>query len=187
MSSRATTSGRRLALAAFFLTTALVATPTTASAHSELVSSDPEADSTVAQAPDEVTLTFNEPVQDAGSSIVVTAGGQQISQAGTFAVDETAASVAVDGADVTGPVQVAFRIVSEDGHVVRDTYSFEVSGGDATQSPADTPSAQPSPVSESPDDSSGTIVWVLGLGAIGLVLVAALVAVGMRGRRGPSS
>ena len=187
MSSRATTSGRRLAFAALLVTTALVVMPTTASAHSELVSSDPEADSTLPQAPDEVTLTFNEPVQEAGSSIVVTAGSQEISEADTFAVDETSASVTVDGADVTGPVQVAFRIVSEDGHVVRDTYSFEVSGGDATQSPADTPSAQPSPVSESPDDSSGTIVWVLGLGAIGLVLVAALVAVGMRGRRGPSS
>lgn len=181
------TTGRRFAFASLVLAAALVGMAATASAHSELVSSDPAAGSTVARPPSEVSLTFNEPVQEAGSSIVVTAGSQEISQASTFAVDETSASIEIDATNVSGAVEVAFRVVSEDGHVVRDTYSFEVSGGTSTQGPDETPTVQATPVSGDSDDSGGTIVWVLGLGAIGLVLIAALVAVGVRGRRGPSS
>jgi copper resistance protein C len=179
----------RAAFAALLAATALMTMPTAASAHSELVSTDPEADSTVAEAPDQVALTFNEPVQEQGSTIVVTAGSDVISQAGSFGVDQTTATVALEDTDASGTVQVAYRVVSEDGHVVRDTYTFEIAGP-ATSSTTGTPTAtaEPSPVSnESSDDSNDTIVWVLGLGAIGLVLVAALIAVAVRGRRGPSS
>jgi len=180
---------RRWALAAAFAIACFAAMPGAASAHSELVSSDPEAGGTVEQTPDLVSLTFNEPVQKQGSSIVVTAGSDVISTAGTFTIDGTTASVELDDADASGTVEVAFRIVSEDGHVVRDTFSFEVAGGaTATQTPEPTSTTQPSPASnEESDESTGSIVWVLGLGAIGLVLVAALIAVGLRGRRGPSS
>jgi methionine-rich copper-binding protein CopC len=180
---------RARALAACVLGLAvLVGLPPTASAHSELVSSTPEAGSTVAQAPDSVVLQFSEAVQQQGSSIVVTAGNDQVvSQAGTFTVDGTSASVALGAADVSGGVTVAYRIVSADGHVVRDGFTFDVTSSGAgptdagPQSPASSPLAQ-----QQPDDSGGSVVWVLGLGAIGLVLVAAVIAVAVRGRRGRS-
>lgn len=177
---------RRAGLAALTVTAALVALPTTAAAHSELISADPEAGSTLSEVPDQVTLTFNEPVQKQGSTILVKAGTQVVSDPSTFTVDGTGASVDLEAGEASGAYTVSYRVVSADGHVVRASYSFAVDNG-RSSTPSQTASTEPSPVSNETGGSSGSVVWVLGLGVIGLALIAALIAVAMRGRRGPSS
>ena len=177
---------RRATAAAVLALAVVVAVPVGASAHSDLVGADPEAGSTLPTMPDEVALTFNEDVQEQGSSIVVTAGSEVVSQAETFAVDGTVASVQLADSDASGAVQVAYRIVSADGHIVRATYTFGVAGS-ATPTQSTDNGASPSPVSNQTDGSNGTIIWVIGLGVIGLALIAALIAVAMRGRRGPQA
>ena len=167
-----------------------------ASAHSELAESTPAAGSTLKEAPTEVELVFGEGVQQQGGSIVVSLQGTVVSQQNTFAVTDNVANVQLQGADQPGTYNVAFRVVSADGHTVRDTFTYELKGStptatssvDPTDSPVTpTPSTSPLASESSSDDSTGSLVWVLGLGAIGLALVAAMIAVAVRGRRDRSS
>lgn len=167
-----------------------------ASAHSELVESTPAAGSTLKEAPTEVELVFGEGVQQQGGSIVVSLQNTVVSQQNTFAVNDNVASVQLQGADQPGTYSVAFRVVSADGHPVRDTFTYELKGSTPTATssvePTDssvtpTPSTSPLAGESNSDDSTGSVVWVLGLGAIGLALVAAMIAVAVRGRRDRSS
>ncbi|MEO8329310.1 MAG: copper resistance protein CopC [Candidatus Nanopelagicales bacterium] len=166
---------------------------TSATAHSELISSDPAEDSVIQKAPTAVTLTFGEDVQDQGSAIVVTGpAGTSISDDTTFQVDGTVASVGLNTGQTSGGYVVAYRIVSADGHIVEESFKYTV------QLPVDDPSATPTPSVPSPtaspdvsgaaapesDDSSAAVVWVLGLGAIGIALLAAVISVLVRRRRG---
>jgi len=173
-----------------FVAVAGIAGP--ASAHSELVDSSPKADSTLTQAPRQVELVFNEPIQAQGSSIVVTLDGTTVSNSKTFTTQNTTATVQLESGSEPGTYQVEYRVVSQDGHVVDESFSYIVDGA-SNSSDATTPTPSDTSVTDAPtsdqdsDESTGTVVWVLGAGAIGLVLVAALIAVAMRGRRGRSS
>jgi copper resistance protein C len=181
-------AGARWALTGALVVAAILAFPATASAHSEVVTTTPEAGSTLDAPPTEVVLEFDEGVQEQGGTIVVSVGDQVVSQAGTFTASGTTASVQLKPVDLSGTYQVAYRIVSEDGHVGRESFSFEVQGTSSTATPqTQTPDTTPVSSSDDSSDSNATVIWVLGLGAIGLVLVAALIAVAMRGRRGRSS
>lgn len=166
----------------------MVAEP--ASAHSELISSTPAAGDTLTKAASEVELVFNEPVQEQGSTISVSVRDVVVSDSSTFTVDDTAASVQLTDGAQAGVYTVTFRIVSEDGHIVRDDYKYVVEPTGNTADPSDAPTSDTIPLSSTDSDesdSNGSVIWVLGAGAIGLVLVAALIAVAARGRRGRSS
>jgi methionine-rich copper-binding protein CopC len=179
----------RIVVVLAFAGAVLTGIASAASAHSELISTDPEADSTLSEAPSQVELTFGEPVQEQGSIILVTLDGAQVSKTNTFAVQSTIASIQLKGPGDPGTYNVEYRVVSEDGHVVEDSFSYTVEG--ASKSGTTLNTSTPSPTSavtdDDSDESTGTVVWILGAGAIGLVLVAALIAVAMRGRRGRSS
>ncbi|HVQ87487.1 MAG TPA: copper resistance CopC family protein [Actinomycetes bacterium] len=183
----------RRVIAGFAIASAsLVLTATQASAHSELISSDPAEGATLHKSPTKVSLTFGEPIQEDGSTIVVTGYDENaISDDSTFKVNGTVASVAVAGDQKTGDYVVAYRILSADGHIVEDSYTYHLdvalpSASASTDTPSPTATADPttSPVSsDTSDDSSAGGVWVLGLGAIAIALVAAIVSVLMRRRR----
>jgi methionine-rich copper-binding protein CopC len=168
----------------------LLGLPLPASAHSELIDSNPQADSTVSKAPSQVELMFDEPIQSQGGSIVVTLNGDTVSDPSTFTTENTTASVQLEAADEPGTYQVEYRIVAADGHPGDGAFSYTLatSGSSDSADPTDTPTTDTSPIpGDDSDESTGSIVWVLGAGAIGLVLVVALIAVAMRGRRGRSS
>jgi hypothetical protein len=85
-------------------------------------------------------------------------------------------------------------VVSADGHIVTDSFSYQVTptstAGPASSAAATTSAAaagtDSSPAAGTNDADTGSgasVVWVLGLGAIGVVLVAAVIAVVVRGRR----
>ena len=112
----------------------------------------------------------------------------------TFATEANVATVQLATNAPVGTYTVNFRVVSADGHVVSDTFSYRVvsstssaptPSGSATTSSA-AASSDSSPVAGTTDAEEGSgssAIWVLGLGAIGLVLVAAMIAVVVRGRR----
>lgn len=162
-----------------------------ASAHSELIESTPVSGATLDKAPNEVQLVFGEPVQQQGGYILVSVRDTIVSEESTFAANENVATVQLVAAGQPGTYTVSFRVVSADGHIVSDKFEYEVvdasvyTSTDPTQTSSDDASqaaATSAPTGE-PDGSNGSVVWVLGLGAIGIALVAAMIAVAVRGRR----
>ena len=188
---------RPLSLIATVVALLVVVWPTAqASAHSELEVSTPAAGATLTKAPSLITLTFSEPVQDEGSTIVVSVRDTIVSKANTFAANQNVATVQLAPNGQPGTYEVDFRVVSADGHIVSDSFTYDVDGDSApsstTPETSDTPTVPSTPLAgdesgDDSDDAGGTVVWVLGAGAIGLALVAAIIAVAMRGRRDRSS
>ncbi len=179
----------RLAAATFI--GALTLLPVTAAwAHSEIVESTPADGAELRQAPTQVELVFDEPVQQQGGDIVVSVRDTTVSEATTFATNGTAATVQLAGPAEPGSYTVKYRIVSADGHIASGTLGYSVTGASVASS-----GATGSPVEGSDnsggtgesDGASGTVIWVLGLGAIGIVLVAAVISVAVRGRRDRSN
>ncbi len=114
-------------------------TATAASAHTELVGSTP-ADGAQIDAATEVTLTFSEAVGPEFSDVVVTGADGSTWQAG---------AAQVDGATVTQPLSpdipggvydVAWRVVSDDGHPVTGTLSVTVAAAAPTAASTGAPS-----------------------------------------------
>lgn len=195
-------SAAPIALAATLLAALLVLfSPVSASAHDALVSSSPEADSTVETLPSELTLTFS-------ADLITGEGATEV-----VVTDATGASVAdgpavTEGAVVTQPLvaeaaageyHVIWKVVSSDGHPTSGEYFFSVATATAS-TPEPTPtatetssapfaSATPAP-SETPAspveaDASPTWIWVLAI--VGVLVIAAGVTTAMvlaRRRRG---
>ena len=191
---------RRSRVLLVWLTTALVAAifvlpAGPASAHSELLESTPADGDTLTSAPRQVQLVFGENVQEQGGAIVVEAAdGTRVDQPRTFATDANVATVQLTSNAPAGKYTVTFRVVSADGHIVSDSFGYQL-----TPSPTATPASSDTATTSAPaadsdsspvagtndaDEGSGTsVIWVLGLGAIGVALVAAMIAVVVRGRR----
>ena len=200
-------SARRLraGLAALLLTLAatlgaafVVASP--ASAHDELLSSDPAADATLDALPAQITLTF--------SGLISTEAG-----ANEIAVTDASGASLVDGAPVvsdtivtqklageaSGSLTVLWKVVSSDGHPISGEYSFTVTGA-STPTPTPTTSATPSasptqtvqtptetatpPVAPEEDASSdGVWPWVIGAVIVLAIAGALIYLLTSRGRR----
>ena len=151
---------KRLLALTFFLV--MYALP--AGAHSVLVSSVPAADTTVVDFPMEVVLNFNEEL--------MIVGDQNPNKVEVF--DDQGALVSggtvVKGASIATPVgitgngafSVKYRVVSNDGHVVEGSYSFNVESPIAI--------ASPMPISapiEPAEDGSNLLVRIAVLAALG--------------------
>lgn len=114
----------RLVLAAVIALVGLVLGAGPASAHTELLRTDPAQGSVLATAPSTATLTFNEPIR------VVREGVHLYAADGTdLPVTATSSDsrVAVDLPDrLDGTVTLAWRVISADGHPVAGALSFSV-------------------------------------------------------------
>lgn len=200
------------AVAASILVVAPFALAAPASAHDELLSTDPADGSSLASAPDAVTLTFGEDVVELGTAVVVVdAAGVKLAD-GPLVVDGAVVTRPITAPTVPGEVTVSYRVVSADGHPVTGRFSFtvaEAASPTPTESASESESAEPtesaSPTaSESASTSSAPAVaepsttpvasessgsalpWVLG-GLAVLALAGAAVAASRRGRAGSGS
>ncbi|WP_105567407.1 copper resistance CopC family protein [Microbacterium halophytorum] len=211
-----TRRGSRTALVAAAAATLVflpLATSAPASAHDQLVASDPAADSTVEVLPDELTLVFSGELIDAGDGTAV----EVLSPAG----DDVAGDPELSGTDVTVPLaggaageyEVTWRVVSNDGHPIDGTFSFaaetasaadaagsdgaaeqtdeataDASGSEDADAPADAGGAEEADAAEGApagaDSFQRNLPWIVG----GLVVVAgggAVIAMAvLRTRRG---
>lgn len=176
---------RFAALAAALLLTAggvLVASP--ASAHDELVSTDPAADATLDALPAQLALTFSgELATDAGATElqVTDAAGTSLAD-GDPLVAGTEVTQPLSGA-ASGVVTVLWKVVSSDGHPISGEFAFSVPAAPTptpTASPTPTPSASPSETrtaeptatpTEAPvpaNSGNAALPWIIG----GLLLLA---------------
>lgn len=183
--------------------------PAPALGHNYLVSSTPQADSTLTELPDQFSVTTNEPLLVLGEG----SGGfalQVQDEAGAWFGD---GCVEVDGSTVSAAAQLgapgeytlAWQVVSADGHTVSDQFSFTwapaeavaqvtgaptapVCGTDAAQSEraeaptADTSPATPTGATTSDSDPSAGL-WIVG-GAIGVILAVGATILALRRRKG---
>ncbi len=156
-----------------------------ASAHAQLVSANPAADSVIVSAPDQVTLTFDEALMVVNDS--TTANQIQVTNDAGDRVDQGDSKLA--GAVLTvslksnlpdGKYNVAYRFVADDGHAEQAGYSFEVSPAatDSGSTDAATPvaidataptlyDAQRSvPSSGSTADTGAATGWAVAVGAV---------------------
>lgn len=139
-----------------------------ASAHAELVSTDPEDGAVLESAPATITFTFTEPVRLTSQEVAVyDADGDPVeASAGAsgveVSVDLTGASDLADGTYV-----VSWNVISSDGHPISGALTFSVGA------PSTTVSAPPEP-----EASSGVVEVVRDLVTV-VSLVGLLVAAGL--------
>jgi methionine-rich copper-binding protein CopC len=156
-----------------------------ASAHDQLISTNPADGSTLASLPAQVTLTFGEVVldTDGGTQVKVTDSSGKSLNAGATAVKDNVVTQGVTG-QASGPVTVLWRVISEDGHPVSGEFTFTVQGKGATIAPVPTATPSPTATAASTGESSSPILWVIG-GIVVVVAVIIVVAV-LVSRRRPS-
>lgn len=159
-----------------------------ADAHNTVQSTDPADGSTVATAPDRVTLTFDQPAQALGTEIVVLGPDGVVVSTGAAELVDTSVSQAVTGELPAGTYTVRWRVTSADGHPLSGEFAFTAQAAtgaapdpEPTQTPtpiaamsADQPTAQATqdPAAEQTEDeeaglAAGAIV------AIGIAVLAA--------------
>ncbi len=151
---------------------ALLLGTTPAWAHSRLESSDPASGSSLAAAPQKVSLTFDEPVQP-GFTVITVIGpdGGDYHSGEISEVDDTV-SVGLLPLGPAGAYQIGYRVVSADGHPVSGSVPFTLTtagtGSGAAAPPsgstAGTPAAAPAGGGDAP-------VWPWIAGAVVVLLI----------------
>ena len=160
-----------------------------AQAHSSLVSSDPQDGALLAEAPTDLSFTFNEDLLAQGNAITLTELGSDTRlDLGQAEVDGPTVTVAWPAQSPAGEFRAAYRVVSADGHPIEGAITFTVQqaagGGDdpvaasptavASASPTAAGDASPQPLS-APDREAGAglLAWIIGLGIVILLGVGA--------------
>jgi len=105
-------------------------------AHTKLVSASPAAGSTVENWPTQITLEFDEELQNLGPEkanflVVNNSVGDQVSETDEI-IDGNKLTVTLSPNEIKGPVLVFYRVVSTDGHPVEGEYKFTYGVGEIT-------------------------------------------------------
>lgn len=138
-----------------------------ASAHATLVGTDPAEGEVLAEAPDVVTFTFDEPVSLTDRGILVFDAAGEPVDADASSADEVVTADLPDELD-DGTYVVTYRLVSADGHPIAGSLQFSIGAPSETVVPPD--------VDVDPTRSMKAAVGtVQALGYLGLLLAAGLV------------
>ena len=133
-----------------------VAGATSAQAHNTLRSTDPADGSTVEVAPDQVTLTFDEPAVALGTQVEVrSADGTVVSTGDPVLLDATVTQ-ALMGARPAGVYTVSWRVTSADGHPITGELSFTATNATADDAVVESPSASPTSTVSGPSSLAPT-------------------------------
>lgn len=117
---------KQLFAAATFIAAGAVASG--AQAHAKLQSSDPQAGSTLATAPKQIRLKFNEALEPAFSKIKLTAGSNTALAIPSAKVDKADPTMMVAPLPAlgSGTYHVQWSVMTHDGHKVKGEYLFQV-------------------------------------------------------------
>lgn len=127
-----------------------------ASAHAELVSISPSDGARVALPPDEVVLTFTEEIATALSVVEVVDGEGLEVQDGEPVVQGPVLTQALAPGLSMGSYQVAYKVVSADGHAVSGTSTFTATRGAETLPPTTSSPDPPSPSTSRPSSDTAS-------------------------------
>ncbi|TQM79615.1 hypothetical protein FHX81_1924 [Saccharothrix saharensis] len=134
----------RLALSALLATLALIGVATPASAHTDLLSSDPANGASVPQRPTRLTLTFTEPVPAESATVTLTGPDGAAWPTGEITADGATLTVPLAGsASPAGPYTVSWTVESLDGDFVDGTFAFTLTAPATQQPPVATTPAPP--------------------------------------------
>ena len=179
---------------------ALLGSAVPAFAHAQLESSSPAGGSSVATAPSQVSVTFDEPPQAGFSTLTVIGPDGTAYQTGKPTLTGSTVSIGVSPLGPAGQYQIGYRVVSDDGHPVTGSLAFTLStpgpaAAAPTAAPVSAPVGQPTaaPTAPAPATASATAVtptsqdtgmpvwpWIVG----GVLLVGAGAFAALRlGRR----
>lgn len=160
-------STRRAMAILVMMTSSVMLAGGLASAHSQLVSSSPVDGATLAEPPASVVLTFNEGLIPDVDSVSIN------DELGNVVASQ---SITPDGAELrvpwpsglpAGTYQVAYRVVSGDGHPVVGAINFTIAGPGG---------AAPASVQPSPQPAAATVAEPGETGAFGGLAAASLAA-----------
>lgn len=122
---------------------------TSASAHTDLVSTSPTADSDVLAAQDTISLTFSEPPLVDGAAIVVMTAEGDILDSPAPALDGASLSIPWPADLSTGKVTVQWRATAQDGHVESGEFVFNyTAAAEGGMAPSPAASAVPTDSAE---------------------------------------
>ena len=139
-----------------------------ASAHSSRTGASPEDGASLSTAPDRVTLTFNEDLQEAYATLKVVGPDNHFWQKGEPTIDGRDISVAIDGLGPAGEYKVNYRVTSADGHPVQGQTTFTLTeAGNGVAGPA-VPADYEGPEN---DNESGIPAWPWIVGGVVIVLL----------------
>ncbi|HEY0237456.1 MAG TPA: copper resistance CopC family protein, partial [Friedmanniella sp.] len=135
----------------------------------------------VATAPGQVVLTFEEPPVELGLQVVVTGPDGPVSS-GTARIDGDDVVQDLQAQTPAGRYSVAWRVTSDDGHPVSGTFGFTATAAATGTSPsaaAATPTATPAPA-EAPrrDPLIPSWAWIVA----GVIVIAAAIRTNLRAR-----
>lgn len=120
-----------------------------ASAHTDLVSTSPAADSDVLAAQDTISLTFSEPPLVDGAAIVVMNSSGDILDSPAPSLDGASLSIPWPADLITGKTTIQWRATAQDGHVESGEFVFNyTAAAEGGMAPSPAASAMPS---ESPE------------------------------------
>lgn len=202
-SSPRRSSPTRRSLAAVAVTGVLLAVGGPAAAHDVLLSSDPEDGASLEVAPEELTLTFNNPPSEIGAEIVVLDADGVDHASGDPVFDGTDVRQEVDPDAPAGEYHVQWRVVSSDGHAISGELAFTVrTGPEPEPEPAEeetAPTTEPEVTSEPDPEATTTAAdgdgdpnaageegtgWpAIGLTVAGLAVLAAVITLVVRRSR----
>jgi hypothetical protein len=176
-------SGLRRALVVTLLSVVgLLGAAAPAFAHSQLVGSAPADGANLDAGPPQISLTFNEDMPPGFDVVTVVGPDGKVWQNGEVTTSGTTVSVPLAALGPAGHYQVAYRVVSADGHPVQGSTGFTL-----TKAGTGTAPAQPAPTagaaaSAPSDGGGGAPIWPWIVGAV--VLVGAGVTAALRLGRG---
>jgi len=172
----------------------VVAAPTAATAHDQVVSTAPASQEQLPVAPDQVSMLFTADILDIGATILVVDDDGENWAFGDMQVEGREAIQIVEEGMPDANYQVRWRVVSSDGHPISGTFDFAV--GDAPASaavPAEQSPATPTPTLAEPDAAVAKLddpvappflLIGIGGGVVGIaVFVLAIVLTKPRPRR----
>jgi len=157
------------------LLSVLAISATSASAHTELVSSIPADGAVLQAAPVSVTFEFDEPLlPDLDTVSINNEQGANVYSQKVAPVDSSL-TIAWPATLPDGTYQVAYRVVSDDGHPVTGAISFTIAAAETS------PPATAVPLEPATDDSgSNLLIRLLALGALAASIAVIYVLVKRR-------
>jgi methionine-rich copper-binding protein CopC len=167
---------------------------TSASAHTDLVSSSPSADEIVNASQESISITFSEPPLVDGAAIVILNSTGETLDSPAPTLDGASLSIPWPADLTPGQITVQWRATADDGHVLSDEFGFNYTAaaeGGMAPGPSDSAAPTDPTATETPvaiamplatDDSAaeGNNNLVVGIAIVSLV---GLVAAGMFLRR----
>ena len=134
----------------------VVVTAPVATAHAELESTTPKQGSTVQRLPQQVTLTFSEPIRTPAFVEVTGPGSANVASGDVQVRDEVLTQQLGDAAG-GGAYALSYRVTSADGHPISGTVRFSVAGGAGDENAnGGGEQSTPAPTADSTEGAGGT-------------------------------